>query len=86
MEENGGKMEKEILKKITKEMMIGEVVEKYPSVIEVLLSYGVHCVGCHVSFFESLEQGMKGHARLSDKELEVAIKEMNEAMEEEDLS
>ena len=49
------------IQKITKETTIGEIVEKYPQVVETLMSFGVHCVGCHVSPFESLEGGFKGH-------------------------
>ena len=37
-------------KLITKEMTIGDVVAKYPAVIEPLQEAGVHCVGCHVSY------------------------------------
>ena len=39
---------------ITKDMTISEVIEKYPSTIETLLMTGVHCIGCHVSYFETL--------------------------------
>jgi len=68
------------IQRITKNMMIGEVVYDHPEAAEVLLSYGVHCVGCHVSFVETLEQGLKAHARLSDEEVEKAITEINEAI------
>ena len=48
---------KEVKQLITKDMTIGDVVAKYPSVIEPLQAAGVHCVGCHVSYHETLEQG-----------------------------
>lgn len=64
---------------ITKDMTIGEVVREYPSIVETLLSYGVHCVGCHVSYVETLEQGFKGHG-MTDEEVEHVVKELNEAV------
>ncbi|MAG91068.1 hypothetical protein CMO83_00155 [Candidatus Woesearchaeota archaeon] len=69
------------VKLITKDMTIGDVVQKYPACIEVLQSAGVHCVGCHVSYSENLEQGFKGHG-MSDKEVDSVISKMNKAVEE----
>ncbi len=70
---------------ITKDMSISEVIEKYPSTIETLLTTGVHCIGCHVSYFETLEQGMKGHG-MTDDEIDQVVNEMNKVVEEEKLS
>lgn len=47
--------------KITKEMSIGDVVKKYPETIPVFFQYGLHCIGCHVSPYESVEEGCKTH-------------------------
>ena len=46
---------------ITKDMTIGDIVAKYPHVVDTLTSYGLHCVGCHVNTMETLEQGCIGH-------------------------
>ncbi|MBI5225651.1 iron-sulfur cluster assembly accessory protein [Candidatus Micrarchaeota archaeon] len=46
---------------VTKDMLIGEVVQNFPDAVDVMLSHGFHCVGCHVSPFETIEQGAKGH-------------------------
>ena len=70
---------------IAKEMMISEVIEKYPSTIETLLMTGVHCIGCHVSYFETLEQGMKGHG-MTNEEIDNVINEMNKIIENESLT
>ena len=75
---------KELRQLITKEMTIGDVVSKYPSCIETLQSAGVHCVGCHVSYSETLEQGFKGHG-MSDAEVDELIVKMNKAVEEEKM-
>ena len=74
-------MVQEQLQKITKETTIDEIVEKYPQVVETLMSFGVHCVGCHVSPFESLEMGFKGHG-LDDNTIEEAVKRLNEVIEQ----
>jgi len=73
--------EQEIEKVITKDTTIGEVVAKYPAVIEPLQEAGVHCVGCHVSYSESLEGGFKGHG-MSDEEIDSVIVKLNKAVEE----
>ena len=73
---------KEIKKQlITKDMTIGDVVAKYPAVIEPLQAAGVHCVGCHVSYHATLEQGFKGHG-MSDEEVDIVITRLNAAVEE----
>ena len=71
---------KEITGLIAKDMTIGDVVAKYPACIEVLQSAGVHCVGCHVSYHETLEQGFKGHG-MSDEEVDMVISRLNAAVE-----
>lgn len=68
------------IQKITKDTTIGEIVEKYPQVVETLMSFGVHCVGCHVSPFESLEGGFKGHG-MDDDTIKEAVKKLNEIIE-----
>lgn len=47
---------------IEKSMTIGEIIENYPHLIEVLLQYGFHCVGCQMNSIESLEEGALKHA------------------------
>ena len=61
---------------VTKKMSIGEVVTKYPKSVEVMLKYGLHCVGCSVAAWESLEDGAKRHG-LSDKDIDKMIAEIN---------
>lgn len=61
---------------ITEDTLIGAIVEEHPEVIETLLSYGVHCIGCHVSPYESLGDGFRGHG-LSDEEIKEAITALN---------
>src|SRR3989338_7472072 len=65
---------------ITKEMLIGDIVATYPEVIPTLTGLGVHCVGCHVSPFESLEMGFKGHG-MDDKTIKSAVLQLNKAIQ-----
>lgn len=46
---------------ITKETTIEDVVTKYPESVMVFMKHGLHCVGCHVSAFESIEEGAMAH-------------------------
>lgn len=64
---------------ITKDMNLGEVVFKYPEAAEVLTDYGLSCVGCFASSFDTIEQGAKIH-QLSDEELDEMIERINEVV------
>ena len=46
---------------ITKDMKIEEVVTQYPESTMVFMKHGLHCVGCHVSALESVEEGAMAH-------------------------
>ncbi len=46
---------------ITKDMKIEAVVTEYPESMMVFMRHGLHCVGCHVSAFESIEEGAMAH-------------------------
>lgn len=55
---------------VTKEMLIGEIVqmnEKYP---EILLNAGMHCLGCPASAGETLEEACMVHGIDVDELLE----------------
>ena len=60
---------------ITKDMAIGEAVAKYPNTVPVFLRNGLHCIGCAVANYESIEQGASGHGIDADK----LLKELNAA-------
>ena len=48
------------------DMLVGEIVARYPQVVPVFLKYGLHCVGCRVSPFETIEEGSLGHGMPKD--------------------
>ena len=62
---------------ITKDMTMGEIIEKYPFAAEIMLSYGLHCVGCHVNPYETLEKGAMAHG-MSEEEVTSLLKELND--------
>jgi hybrid cluster-associated redox disulfide protein len=71
------KTEEKIL--IKKDMTLGEVVQKFGMpVVEVMGKYGLHCIGCHVATWETIEQGAKAHG-LDDKTLTKMVDELNKA-------
>lgn len=62
--------------KITKDMTLGEIMQDYPEAIDVMLNYGLHCVGCHIAFTETIEQGAEAHGI----DLGKLLKDMNKAV------
>lgn len=75
------KQSKEKLKpKITKDMLIGDIASEYPKAVEVMFKHGMHCVGCAMTAFETLNQGCRVHG-MNDKDIDKMIDEMNRAVE-----
>jgi hydroxylamine reductase len=46
---------------ITGDILMGELISRYPQVTPLLMERGFHCVGCAISPFESLESGAAVH-------------------------
>jgi len=46
---------------VTGETLIGEIVTLYPEATEILLSIGMHCLGCPASRAESLSEACAVH-------------------------
>jgi hybrid cluster-associated redox disulfide protein len=61
---------------IKKTDMLGEIMEKYPEVAPVLAGAGLHCIGCHTSAYETIEQGCLAHG-MKKKEVDELIKSAN---------
>lgn len=67
--------------KISKDMIIAEVIEKYPYLAPYIMDYGVHCVGCGVASFETLEEGFLAHG-MSVEEIDQIVIELNKLIVE----
>lgn len=63
--------------KILKDMTIGEVVRNYPESIEVLMDFGMGCVGCPSAQAETIEEASKVH----DMDVNQLIDALNKAVE-----
>lgn len=59
-------------------MTIAEVVSKYPKTIPVMLKHGLHCIGCHVAQWETVEQGAAAHG-LSKEQAKELLRDLNKA-------
>ncbi len=46
---------------ITRDMLIGEILKVKPTSAEILMSFGMGCIGCPSSQMESLEQAAAVH-------------------------
>lgn len=55
---------------ITKDMLIGEILRERPDAPEILMGFGMGCVGCPASQMESLEQAAMVHGLNLDELLE----------------
>jgi hybrid cluster-associated redox disulfide protein len=62
--------------KIEKGMMLAEVVMRYPETIPVFQMRGLHCIGCAVSAYESVEQGALAHGIEPD----TLVRDLNNAV------
>ncbi|PKM86666.1 MAG: disulfide oxidoreductase [Firmicutes bacterium HGW-Firmicutes-12] len=56
--------------KVTKEMSIHDIVNKYPQTIDVFMKHGMGCLGCAAARFENLAQGAMAHGIDADKLVE----------------
>lgn len=71
---------------VTADTNIQEAVMRYPVTAEIMMSYGLACVGCHISAFETIKQGAMGHGGMDDDDVEELIKEMNEAIAQKEVA
>lgn len=59
---------------VTRDMLIGEILQKDMSVAVILMNSGMHCVGCPSSQMESLEEACMVHGLNVDE----VLKDINE--------
>jgi len=59
--------------KITKDMTIGEVVRQNPESVEILMGFGMGCVGCPSAQAETLEEAAMVHGL----DIEVLMTKLN---------
>jgi hybrid cluster-associated redox disulfide protein len=64
-------------KTINKDMTFGDVLRNFPKAGPILAGHGLHCIGCHISTVESIEQGVYAHG-MSEEKLDEIIEDLNE--------
>ena len=62
---------------VTAETLVGQIVNEHPEAINVLLSIGMHCLGCPASQMESLADAAAVHGFNPDD----VVKAVNDAIE-----
>ena len=58
----------------TKDSTIGDVVEYNEDLADILMGFGMHCLGCPMSQMETLEEAAQAH----DIDLELMLEKLNE--------
>ncbi len=61
---------------VTKYSLIGAILQSYPNAEQVLSDMGMHCVSCHLSPRETLEQACLTHGL----DVEVLVTKLDEAI------
>lgn len=64
-------------KGVTKTIQIGDLLALNPNVKDVLLGFGLHCLGCPMSQMETLEEACMVHGVDAD----LVVEKVNEFLE-----
>lgn len=61
-------------KQVSKDMIIGDMLQVDPGIAAILMASGMHCIGCPASQGESLEEAAAVHGLSADE----LLKNVNE--------
>jgi CMP-N-acetylneuraminate monooxygenase len=53
------------------------VMKSFPKSVPIMAGYGLHCIGCHISTSETIEEGAQAHG-FDSNTLQKLIKDLNE--------
>ena len=56
-----------MMKEVTKDMLIGDILREDATIAPILMASGMHCIGCPASKGESLEEAALVHGIDSDE-------------------
>ena len=62
--------------KITKDLIIGDVLDMYPNTADIFFSIGMHCLGCPASRGETIAEACMVH----NADVDELVKRLNEAI------
>lgn len=68
---------------IKKTDVILDAFNKYPEIASVLANAGLHCIGCHSSGSETIQEGCLAHG-INEKDIDLIIKKVNNKIKEYD--
>lgn len=63
---------------ITRDMVIQEIVVKYPQTLPIFGQFNMGCLGCSGALFETLEQGASAHGI----DVDAMLKALNDKIKE----
>lgn len=63
--------------KVKKDMIILEVLQKYPELFDIFMDHDIGCAMCHAAEFETIDEGISSHGIDVDK----FVKLLNEKLE-----
>lgn len=61
-------------------MIVAEVIERHPELVDVLFNHGIQCFGCGAATTETLADGYRGHYG-PDADVETFLQELNAALQ-----
>ena len=61
---------------VTKDSVIGDILDKYPETAQFFLAIGMHCLGCPSERGETIEQACAVHG----EDCDALIERINEAI------
>ncbi|HIY02548.1 MAG TPA: DUF1858 domain-containing protein [Candidatus Blautia faecipullorum] len=64
--------------KVTKDMLIGQLLALNPNIAAILMRAGMHCIGCPSSQMESLEEAAMVHGMDAD----ILVQQINDFLAE----
>jgi len=64
---------------ITKNTLIKKFIEEHPEAVEILMAYGLQCINCHFSEFDTLNDAATIHG-LSNEDIMLIIKDVNKVI------
>ena len=70
-------------KKITKDMLIPDVLAVNPYISNILMGQGMHCISCFAAAGESLEQAMYVHG-FTPEDVDVLVADLNDFVEQQE--
>ena len=67
----------QIVTKITKDMLVSDVISLDGNLVPIFFAHGLHCLGCVLAKYETLEQACLAH----QIDIEDLLKDLNSYLE-----